>query len=260
MTFFLKTEQGYAFKVLVDLLHNTIKYPCFTISERGVELRSLDYYQRLLVDLFLPAENFLEFRCDKPVTFGITSTYLQNLVKTVKRRNILTMEITDEDVSKLTVHVTPKDLSSTMSASLKIQHIQMIEVDLFEGYSYPIHIPSSEYQKMIKSLSSMEAKVVEITIKDDKQINFYCNAENVYDKSFTFGQDTTGENEYKMTFDINQLNRLSKLSCIGGTSSYIKIFSQKDYPLKFLVNVGTLGTLGIYIKSNEVIEEDERVN
>ena len=150
MTFFCKTEQGYAFKLLVDLLQNTIRYPCFRISKTGIELLMLDHYQRLLVNVDLPATNFIEFNCDEPIVFGITSTYMQKLVKAVKRRNFLSMKITDEDPSNLKIIVVPKDKTSVREYDIKIQTVQIIDVDIPTGYDHPIHILCSDYQHMCK--------------------------------------------------------------------------------------------------------------
>lgn len=257
MTFFFKTEQGYSFKLLIDLLQNTIRYPCFNVSSKGLELLMLDHYQRLLVNVELPASNFIEFNCDKPIVFGITSTYMQKLIKAVKRRNFLSLQVTEDRPSDLKITVVPKDKTSVREYAVKIQHVQMIDVDIPTGYDSPIHILCSDYQQMCKEIGGMDAQVVEMHVTG-KQIQFECNAEDIYSKKFRFGVDLdTNKNAshgFKMTFDINQLVRLGKLSGIGGTSSYMKIFAVEGYPLLFQVNVGTLGTLSIYMKSNEEME------
>jgi hypothetical protein len=51
------------------------------------------------------------------------------------------------------------------------------------------------------------------------------------------------------------MNNLGKISGLGAsTVNHIQIYFNKSLPILFKTNVGTLGKIGIYIKSKEQIE------
>ena len=91
-------------------------------------------------------------------------------------------------------------------------------------------------------------------------INFYCNAGDVYSKEVAFGDidndsdDEDNVNFYDYSFDTEQMCRLVK---VAGLSNRIQVYTHDKLPLFFKTRVGTLGTLGIYIKSNEQLEKEE---
>ena len=58
------------------------------------------------------------------------------------------------------------------------------------------------------------------------------------------------KNIVSQKFDINRLLATSKLS---GLSKHLHIYSKKNLPLSFQLNVGILGKLAIYIKEKEEI-------
>ena len=47
---------------------------------------------------------------------------------------------------------------------------------------------------------------------------------------------------------------------VAGLSQNVRIYYDKISPLKFQLNVGSLGNISIYMKSKETIEEEEREN
>lgn len=253
MSFHLKTDQGHSFKLLVDLLKNTIQYPCFSLTPEGIFLRVLDLNQVLLVDVYLAQENFLEYTCETPMVIGLTISYLQANLKSIKKKNILHMNI-DENTMELVTLIEPRDKSSSFEAGLQIHHVQSLTVDIPTDYGHPIHVSCSEYQKMCKEIGNVSAKTI-VTVFPETII-FSVNAENIYRKKFVFGAEIDGnvynESEsFSMTFSTTQIRKLAKMSAIGGPSSYLKIYAKKDEPIMFKVNVGTLGNISLYLKSKE---------
>ena len=56
-----KTNEAYVLKILMELLHHTVKLACFQICPSGIYLRMMDSNQKLLIDCVLRAENFSLF-------------------------------------------------------------------------------------------------------------------------------------------------------------------------------------------------------
>ena len=59
----------------------------------------------------------------------------------------------------------------------------------------------------------------------------------------------------KINFDIEQFVRLNKIT---GLSNNIQIFPKKGLPLMFKTAVGNLGTISVYIKSKEFVNEEKQ--
>ena len=74
------------------------------------------------------------------------------------------------------------------------------------------------------------------------------------------GDDDELENEekYEATFSADQFSRITKLA---GLSSNLQIYTAaSDLPLLFKSNVGSLGKISVYVKSNEMIENEVKYN
>jgi hypothetical protein len=76
----------------------------------------------------------------------------------------------------------------------------------------------------------------------------------------TDGEDIDLENEniYEATFSSEQFSRITKLA---GLSSNLQIYTaSQDMPLLFRSNIGSLGKISVYVKSNEMIENESKYN
>jgi len=62
------------------------------------------------------------------------------------------------------------------------------------------------------------------------------------------------EDEFNQNFDTEQLSRIIKLS---GLSNTMQVFPKDDLPLKFKSNIGTLGSISVFVKSKKQIEEEQ---
>ena len=87
-------------------------------------------------------------------------------------------------------------------------------------------------------------------------IEFSCNAGGILKRSVRFGEDVNDDEdelreEFAQDFNTEQLCRITKLS---GLSTNIQIYPGK--PLLFKSNIGSIGTIFIYIKSKEQLETE----
>ena len=61
------------------------------------------------------------------------------------------------------------------------------------------------------------------------------------------------EQNYHETFDSALLSKLQK---ILGLTQNVKVYTLESNPIKFDMNIGSLGTIVIFIKSREIIEHE----
>ena len=92
-------------------------------------------------------------------------------------------------------------------------------------------------------------------------IQFYSDADQILKRKVEFGEiddeDPDVNNNYEQTFFVDQLSRISKIS---GLSNTMQIYYSNGLPLLFRTNIGSIGKLSIYIKSKEMIEDEELKN
>jgi proliferating cell nuclear antigen PCNA len=249
-----KTQEAYVIKILSEILSNNIKTGCFVIDETGISLRMMDSHKTILIDVFLNSEKFTIYKfTTKKMYIGINLAHFFRMTRSIKKKDSIELFIDDKTPTDLGIKVIPKENNRTTISSIKIQSIQNLDIDIPSGYSKPIIINSSDFQKMVKEMSNI-GSVIKVSASNYK-IEFNCNAGGILRRKVQFGEDDEDDdkdnviNEYSQEFITEQLCKINKLSGLG---SNIQIYTGK--PLKFISSVGNLGTIEIYIKSKEQIE------
>jgi len=260
-----KTGEAYQIKVLAELLTNNLKNGCFEVSSSGIILRMFDHPRKTLVDLSLSGENFSLYKFKFPEKFclGLNLNHFHKMLKSIKKKDSLQLFIDSETCTELGIRTIPKENTRITTSGIKIQQIQNIDIDIPSGYGKPVIVPSSEFQKMCKDLSSIGS--VNITVRArDFHIEFIADADGILRRKVTFGEnedsddeDAKNVDEYNATFTTDQFSRITKLA---GLSNTMQIFpANSKLPLLFRSSVGSLGKISIYVKSKELSEEERHV-
>jgi len=259
--FKLKSKEAYTFKILAELLANNIKTGCFEIDEEGVSLCMMDYHKKILINLKLNENSFptYKFNSKTKMFLGINLNHFHKMLKSIKKKDSIELYIESDSPNILNIKVIPKENTRVTISSINIQTIQNIIIDIPEGYSKPIIVSSSEYQKMIKEINNI-GTVTKVIFKKS-YIDFSCNASDILKKTVRFGEDEDDEDdenvyeEFVQHYDTEQLCHINKLS---GLSNNIKIC--KGQPIRFESNIGNIGKISVYIKSKEQIEESLKID
>jgi hypothetical protein len=262
----IKTKDGYAFKVLVELIQKYLKDACFVIDKKGITLTGIDSKTTKLIYVDLPHTNFTKYKCgDQPFYFGVNMVHFYRMLKSIKKKDTLVLFVKAEDPLKLYIQknqVGEDDGKATVHNINIVTQVRPNPIDLPCNYGDPIISTSKEFQKL-KSLNRI-SKTMTVTCKKGR-IEFFCDKEEVYSGCVPFGDvDSDDEDrdedmneypldEYKQNFDSENIIDLVKL---GGTSNNIQIYPSPDLPLRFKMNAGPLGNVDVYIKSRETIDEE----
>ena len=262
VTFKCKTGEAYHIKILAELLTNNLKTGCFEVREDGINLRMFDHHRKTLVDLSLMAENFsmYKFKNDKTFCMGLNLNHFHKMLKSVKKKDSLELFIEGNDSNELGIRTIPKENTRITTSGIKIQAIQNLDIDVPVGYGKPVIVPSVEFQKMCKDLSSIGSTNIKV-IARNFQIQFIADADGILKRKVVFGEqsipddsDSEDDIEYNATFATDQLTRITKLA---GLSGNMQIFpARSDLPLLFRTSVGSLGKISIYVKSTELVDEE----
>jgi len=261
-----KTCEGYVMKVLAELLQNNIKTACFEVDDSGIRLCMMDHHRMILIQLEMEADNFTiyKYRKDEKMFLGINLLHFHQMLKSIKKRDSVEFFIDDKSPTDLGIKVIPKENNRITTSYVKIQGHQNLRIDVPEGYSKPIIVPSGEYQKMCKGMVRI-GNTVKITSKGF-QIRFTCDAGGVMKRVTEFGEPEDSDVEsdddekddvydYSEDFKTDQLTRITKLA---GLSQTMQIYPQDGTPLLFRSNIGSLGKISIYIKSEQQIQREIR--
>lgn len=251
--FRIKTDQGYIFKLLVELLQHNIKDGCFCIGQAGIYFRMSDTHHKICIDLSLLRENFTSYTLNSPkdINIGVNLIHLFKMIKSTKKGDSIELFKESDASNDLNIVHISKD-GKTTKTSIRVQTIQMLDISLSSDYTDHNSIPSQEYTKLCKDLESL-SKVI-IIKGTNTGLCFSAQLDHVYSKSIYFGSYEETEEIYRQTFDTEQLSNMKRLSGLGISRSTISFYYNNNQPLLITTNIGTLGKINIYVKSRELVE------
>ena len=254
-----KSEEAYIIKNLVSLLYENIKQGFFRLTKDGIFLRQEDNNSHVLVDLVLEQDKFQKYKIrlndEKDMFIGITLSHLHQPMKSIKKKDSVSLYIDDQSPNDLYIKDIPKDTSGRSTSVIKIQETQNIIMELPDGYGRPIIVSGPEFQKMCKKLDKMQNSVK--VIANEFVIKFICDTGGIIKQEIELGDEVSDDDddsespEFRREYSTERLSRLSKLS---GLSSSVQIFPGE--PLLFRAQVGELGHVSLYVKSNQRLEEE----
>jgi proliferating cell nuclear antigen PCNA len=273
--FTVKTKEGYTIKVLAEALNNTLKEACFVCKPTGIYLTGMDSKEisngnvgTKLVQIVLPKEKFNIYKTPpQDFNIGLNMLHFYKMLKSIKKKDSLTLCVSADDPTKLQL-IIEQPGENPVVKYINIINIQAMNIKMpgdssgVNVYQDAIIATTKEFQKL-KTLSKV-SKYINVTTQN-KMIDFFCDKDNIYSCQVSFGEsdsDNVNEEEaemYSQKFETEQIIQLIK---IGGLSNTVQIFSHPSLPLKFKLNVGSLGEICIFIKSQEQLfsvddEEEE---
>jgi proliferating cell nuclear antigen PCNA len=254
--FHCKTDNAYQMKIMSELVSNIIKTSFWEISKDGLSLHMFDQPRKTMITIELKAENFhiYNFNSDRKIYIGMNSIHFHKMLKSIKKKDNIELSIDDLNRTDLTIRTIPKDHNRITTSSIKIQTVQNIDIVNPYGYEKSIIINSNDFQKMIKDLNMIGSDKIKVTTNNGV-VDFTADADGIMKRTVTFGQDTCNLfGAHSSTFSTEQLDRISKISAL---SDSIHIFPcTSELPLQLKSNIGSLGNISIYIKSDEIIDSE----
>lgn len=255
VVFRAKSQDGYVFKIISELLQNIFKNICIEIYADRMSLRSVDSNNKILVDMEFNAESFnlyylqQEFH-DKPLYIGILPSQLYKMLKLMKKKDALELRIDRDDLQTLKLIIYPKENTRIIKSSIRTHIVQNVKIPLPVGYQGPVNIQSNEYQQAIKDMSNI-SNTLTIRMKS-YSVMFNCHLDHMFYREVHFGEvdDQTVEYFYD-DYDIEQFTRTLKIT---GLSKTIHMYAgNKNLPIKISSAISTIGHISIYLKSKAQI-------
>lgn len=250
-------EDGHALKLLAELIDYLIKSVGYlSFDGEGIHGSCMDENKRVSVIFDLKPENFQRFDCESPRNVSIDAKLLHSSLKSIKRKDGVSLSISKDEPNKLRVTIISKDGQPSW-CDITIRDSSTVKIQTPEYDAKPICILFKKYQDLCKNMGN-RSKTVQVTLVKPSLLKFYSNGDDIIEQGGYLGEDDdqVPENEEAplQSFPIQYISRVAKMA---RASKNIKIYFQDGLPLMFRIDVGSLGTASIFLKSNELVEEEE---
>lgn len=249
----IKTVQISPFRTLMTAMKDILLETNITFQPDGIRIVNMDKSHIILVHLHLEASNFEHFFIKHPkIVIGVNMFHLFKLINSIDNDDTLTFFIEKEHYSDGIVKYLGMKFENGNIMQCKTQYLRLIEPDDKEldipdvVYSSIINIPSSDFQKIIRDMSSLSDRI-EIKCVGDELIfslvgpfakvqirRSECNGTLEYIQKQDNTKIIQGE------FSLKYLSYFIKCTNLCNT---IELMVENDLPLIVKYNVASLGEI-----------------
>lgn len=94
-----RLEQGVILKKIIDSLKDLVKTVNIDTTEGGISMQAMDSSHVALVSLQLKEYGFKPYRCERPMTLGISIENLSKILKCASNDDVITMQAEEDPTS-----------------------------------------------------------------------------------------------------------------------------------------------------------------
>lgn len=254
---YIQTVQISPFRTLMTALKDILLETNITFTPDGIKIINMDKSHTILAHLQLDAKQFETFECrmDK-ITIGVNMLHLFKLINTIDSNDTLTIYIEDVDYMDGVVQYLGIKFENGDIKQQKIQKLRLIEPDHEElevpnvTFSSILNLPSSDFQKIIRDLSSISDKIEIRSVigKDGVELIFKCRGG--FAEAEVRRAETDGNMHYIHKQDTNKiiqgefsLRNLGYFIKCTNLCNQIEMYLDNNLPLVVKYNVASLGVI-----------------
>jgi|TARA_B110000967_G_scaffold209346_2_gene265061 proliferating cell nuclear antigen len=249
----IKTVQIAPFRTLMTALKDILLETNITFKKDGIRIINMDKSHTMLAHLFLAAENFEHYECNKEkIVVGVNMFHLFKLINSIDNDDTLTIYIEDCDYHDGIVSFLGLKFENGDIKQCKTQKLRLIEPDSDEyeepdvQFSSVINLPSSDFQKIIRDLSCISER---LEIKSvGNELIFRC--EGQFATAEVKREESVGGMEFIEKQDASKiiqgefsLKNLGYFIKCTNLCSQIEMYLENDLPLVVKYYVASLGTI-----------------
>lgn len=248
---YLSTVQANVIKVLFEALKELLGDVNMVFTPEGVRILEMDQYHTLMVDLFLDKKKLEEYYCPKTIEIGISIPNLYKLLKTMNSNNVLTMYMTNKNLSALEIVIDSNDSNQRTEFTLDLMDLESDQDLGFpeDDYKLVLNMSSADFKQICQNTKSIETKQIKITYS--KGVYTFSAKGNIGSQKITRvaqkneddEDDFDDDNEiYEGNFDLEKLSSFTKCSSI---TKNVKVYLENDLPLvcEYELSCGVLNLL-----------------
>jgi proliferating cell nuclear antigen len=255
----IKTVQIAPFRTLMTALKDILVETNITFQEDGIRIINMDKSHTILVHLHLDASNFEHYYCKFPkIIIGVNMFHMFKLINSIDNDDTLTFFIEKEHYSDGVVKFLGMKFENGNIMQCKTQYLRLIEPDTEEldvpdvVFSSIINIPSSDFQKIIRDMSSLSDRL-EIKCVGDELI---FSLVGPFAKVQIRRSESSGNMEYIQKQECTKviqgefpLKYLSYFIKCTNLCNSIELMLENDLPLIVKYNVASLGEIKLCLAS-----------
>ena len=231
------------FEVLKDILNDVNIY----FRPSGMYIVTLDTARTSLIDMFLAADNFEEYKCEQEeIIAGINISNTFKLLKTITNTDVLTIEINSKEYMDIEITSESKKTSTKFQLKLLDINESRIEVPDVKMTSNTI-LASSDFQRLCRDMSNIGSDI-EIT-RIGNQLRLRCEGD--FANQETCIECPEESQEIKGTYSLKYMNIFTKATSMCTSVQIMQEEGNRFLILKY--NVANLGEVKFYLatKVNE---------
>ncbi|KAG2483328.1 hypothetical protein HYH03_017776 [Edaphochlamys debaryana] len=261
-----RLPQAAVLKKLVEALKELVTEGNFDVSPSGISLQAMDSSHVCLVTLQLNDDGFEHFRCDRNMSMGIHFGNLSKILKCAGNEDTITLKAED-NADQLTLMFESANQDRISDFDLKLMSIESEHLGIpDQDYSAEVKMPSAEYQRIVRDLTSMGDTVLVSATKEGIK---FSTSGDIGTANITLRHNTTPEKEDEqthidlkepvaLTFALRYLNNFAKATPL---TPQVKLSLTKDLPVVVEYKVGELGQVRFFlapkIDDEEAMGDDE---
>ena len=231
------------FEVLKDILNDVNIY----FRPSGMYIVTLDTARTSLIDMFLAADNFEEYKCEQDeIIAGINISNTFKLLKTITNTDVLTIEINSKEYMDIEITSESKKTSTKFQLKLLDINESRIEIPDVKMTSNTI-LASSDFQRLCRDMSNIGSDI-EIT-RIGNQLRLRCEGD--FANQETCIECPEESQEIKGTYSLKYMNIFTKATSMCTSVQIMQEEGNRFLILKY--NVANLGEVKFYLatKVNE---------
>lgn len=252
--------QGNLLKKLVDSLKDLVTEVNWDVNAQGISMQAMDSSHVCLVAFKLNSDGFDHFRCDRPLSLGISMGNLAKILKCAGNDDIVTMKA-DDNGDTLTLMFESGKQDRISDFDLKLMSIDSEHLGIpDQDYSAEAKMPAGEYQRICRDLASIGDSVLLSATKEGIK---FSTSGDIGTANVTLRHSTTSDKAEEqtiidlrepvaLTFALRYLNNFAKATPL---SSQVKIGLTKDLPIVVEYNIESMGHVKYFLAPK--IEDEE---
>ena len=226
-------------------------------DKSGMRIMAVDTSKTVLINLKLEAKNFFTYKCTgKRLLVGINLNCFYKLIKSMDKKDILSLSIEHDDKSSLGIQIKNTDDKKETKYKLKLLDLDDVKMTIPDVvFDAVVTMNSVEFHKICREMNQI-ADYVELQCLNDKIIfkckgeyaereTTYKNSEGETDQSSVNIKHASSTNKQfpQIVQGIFELKNLVLFSKCASLCTDIEIFLKNDYPLVIKYTVATLGRI-----------------
>lgn len=244
MTVHFKTIQANAIKCILEVLKDILSDVNMIFDETGLRILSLDSARVALVNVFLDASKFEEYKCTSRTVAGINISNTYKILKSISNSDTMTMDISDNQTLKITVHNVARKTTTVHEIKLLDINDEGLDVPDIELDSVTV-ISSAEFQKICRDMSHLSQYVTIRRTKDTFEM--HCTGDFANQKTVINDESGPEGANIENVYSLKYINMFTKST---NMSQNLELFMGQDMPIILRFCIANLGDLKFYLAPN----------